>query len=80
PPAGVAACKRATGYGRDAHKKAAYGQKHRSLQAASPQGAPCPRQGCRGSASPQTGGAHRGRRRLHRGSGNDGGGQRGQDG
>ncbi|RWV80358.1 hypothetical protein GW17_00058390 [Ensete ventricosum] len=52
PLAGAAARKQAVGYGRDASRKAAYGQKHRPLPTASP------RRGRRGSACPWP--AHRG--------------------
>ncbi|RZS19863.1 hypothetical protein BHM03_00052314 [Ensete ventricosum] len=53
PPAGAAARKRAISYRLDASSKAAYGQKHRPLPVASPQGAARPRRGHRGSACPR---------------------------
>ncbi|RWV80745.1 hypothetical protein GW17_00057925 [Ensete ventricosum] len=53
PPVGTAACKRVTSCGRCTSRKATYGQKHRPLPAASPQGAACSRRGRRGSPCPR---------------------------
>ncbi|RWW51450.1 hypothetical protein BHE74_00042205 [Ensete ventricosum] len=48
PLQGAATRKWAAGYWRGANTKAACGQKHCPLVVASPQGAACPRRGCRG--------------------------------